>query len=626
MKRLLLSLLLVPLLLLPAAAQEPSPTKGILGICAHAESSDWAQDMLLPLKQIDEERTDVNIFYSYLMLTSLTGPEELEVRKQEIFDGFGDREPELTLIIGGSCYMLAKDVERRWPGTPIIIAGENDYYCDAAYTIRGDADPDAVRHSVYDLRKDGANLTLLHTPAKTKQTIDLMCTLIPDMKKFIFIGGENFQSREQQLIVERYMKTGFPELEYELFYAPDHSTDELIEYLQKQDSRTTGVMFASWVTHKGYLQTISSRNNALHIIEAILPVFNMFWCNLDKNPLVAGYYSYDHELYYLTLRERMLEVLDEGIPPRDMQFVSFPAKQPTVNWSSLRNFGMDTSLIPPDAEIYGKPVSVFEEYGNFIIGGSILLALLIMLLIFALLRRSLLMQKQAKEAAEQANRMKTLLVQNMSHEIRTPLNAIIGFAQLLGLPDGFNTEQEKEEYLSYVMNNSNLLTMLIGDILSLSDMENGSYSINTQPCNLNEVCRLAVKSVDHRAQAGVEMRFEPGLPEDLRVETDGMRVQQLLINYLTNACKHTMEGSIVLKSSLDENPGMITFSVTDTGPGVPPDKAADIFERFVKLNEHKQGAGLGLNICKIIADNLGGRVWLDTTYTGGARFVLTIPN
>ena len=99
----------------------------------------------------------------------------------------------------------------------------------------------------------------------------------------------------------------------------------------------------------------------------------------------------------------------------------------------------------------------------------------------------------------------------------------------------------------------------------------------------------------------------------------------MLINLLTNAEKNTTEGEICLHCSISETPGCITFSVTDTGPGVPAEEAEAIFERFKKLDTFKQGCGLGLNISRIIAKNLGGDVRLDPSYTGGARFVLVIP-
>ena len=121
------------------------------------------------------------------------------------------------------------------------------------------------------------------------------------------------------------------------------------------------------------------------------------------------------------------------------------------------------------------------------------------------------------------------------------------------------------------------------------------------------------------------MYYVPCREEPFHFTTDPRRVQQILINLLTNACKHTAKGEIRMESSLSENPGFVTYSVTDTGPGVPPDQADKIFERFAKLNEFVQGTGLGLSICRDIADRMGAKVFLDTSHTGGARFVFAVP-
>jgi signal transduction histidine kinase len=225
-----------------------------------------------------------------------------------------------------------------------------------------------------------------------------------------------------------------------------------------------------------------------------------------------------------------------------------------------------------------------------------------------------------------ANAAKTRFVQNMSHEVRTPLNAIVGFSQLLSLPDGSLTPEEKDEYSGYIVNNTKMLTMLLDDILNASAMDKGEYRITYENGEKNFMCESAISSAEHRLQPGVKMYYDPEDPAPFTFRTDPRRVQQILINLLTNSCKHTAKGEIRLSSSLTENPGYVTFSVTDTGEGVPADQAERIFGRFEKFNTINGGTGLGLPICRKIATQLGGEAKLDLTHQGnGARFVFTHP-
>ena len=261
----------------------------------------------------------------------------------------------------------------------------------------------------------------------------------------------------------------------------------------------------------------------------------------------------------------------------------------------------------------------------------LIIGILLVILIFLAthiqsLRRHTRELEQANEQVMLANAAKTRFVQNMSHEVRTPLNAIVGFSQLLSLPDGSFPEEEKEEFAGHIVNNTKMLTMLLDDILNTSAMDSGNYSITYEEGECGFMCQAAISSAEHRLQPGVTMRYEPAFEGPFTFTTDPRRTQQILINLLTNSCKHTTEGEIVLRCSLEENPGEVTFSVTDTGPGVPEDQAEKIFDRFTKLNEFVQGTGLGLSICRDIAGRMGGRVYLDTTYKkGGARFVFVLP-
>ena len=234
--------------------------------------------------------------------------------------------------------------------------------------------------------------------------------------------------------------------------------------------------------------------------------------------------------------------------------------------------------------------------------------------------------KEANEKVKLADAAKTRFVQNMSHEVRTPLNAIVGFSQLLSLPDGTLTPEEKDEYAGHIINNTKMLTMLLDDILNASSMDNGTYRISYEEGEKNFMCEAAISSAEHRLQPGVKMYYQPDDPAPFTFTTDPRRVQQILINLLTNACKHTTQGEIKLSSSLTEHEGYVTFSVTDTGPGIPAEQAEKIFERFTKLNEFVQGTGLGLSICRDIASRMGAKVFLDTSHpVPGARFVFMVP-
>lgn len=234
--------------------------------------------------------------------------------------------------------------------------------------------------------------------------------------------------------------------------------------------------------------------------------------------------------------------------------------------------------------------------------------------------------KKTNEKLRLADAAKTRFVQNMSHEVRTPLNAIVGFSQLLSLPDGSFPEEEKQEFAEHIVNNTKMLTMLLDDILNASAMDKGEYRISYEEGEVHFMAQAAISSAEHRLQPGVKLYYQPENQAPFPFTTDPRRVQQILINLITNACKHTSEGEIKVSSSLTDCPGYVSYAVTDTGPGVPADQAEKIFDRFTKLNEYVQGTGLGLSICRDIAGRMGAKVYLDTSYQGkGARFVFEVP-
>ena len=219
--------------------------------------------------------------------------------------------------------------------------------------------------------------------------------------------------------------------------------------------------------------------------------------------------------------------------------------------------------------------------------------------------------------------LKSAFLANMSHEIRTPLNAIVGFSSLMQGEE--LSQEERAEYCAIVVNNSEMLLTLLNDILDISSLECGKIRFNYSAEEIVQICQHILMTTAHTCQPGVEGRLECAV-DSYMLTTDVHRLSQILINLLTNAAKFTSEGSITLGVEICSEQNEVLFSVTDTGPGIPLDKQEMVFNRFEKLDGNKKkGTGLGLAICRQIAMIFGGRIWVDPTYTGGARFIFAHP-
>ncbi|MEG2141122.1 MAG: HAMP domain-containing sensor histidine kinase [Bacteroidales bacterium] len=260
---------------------------------------------------------------------------------------------------------------------------------------------------------------------------------------------------------------------------------------------------------------------------------------------------------------------------------------------------------------------------SFIFAVIILIFLAVILIRTAIVKNILAKSEQelkiAKEKAEESNHLKTVFIQNMSHEIRTPLNAIVGFSSLLA-----EMPEERAEFTKIIEENSSLLLKLVDDMLNISMIETNKHtSFDMKLCDVEECCQSAIASVMNKVKEPVKLTFTPH-QYPLKISTDPHRLHQVLTNLLTNASKFTTEGEINLTYLKDE-PNRVRFMVTDTGIGIPAEKREEIFGRFVKLDDFKQGVGLGLYICLSIVTGMHGRIFVDPSYDDGARFIVDLP-
>jgi len=236
-------------------------------------------------------------------------------------------------------------------------------------------------------------------------------------------------------------------------------------------------------------------------------------------------------------------------------------------------------------------------------------------------KRTVELQK-ALDQATIADRVKTVFIQNMRHEIRTPLNAIMGFAQLM---TNDLSDEERTLYISYIMESNNHLLSTLDNIIDVSNMEVGIFNFKFDQIDLDELCQSKIAENKGRQPAGVNLLYQPS-QKGLQLYTDKKRVGQVLNNLLSNACKNTVAGTIILSVSYDTVNDTAQFIVTDTGKGIPLDKTDLIFQHFEKIDHYSPGLGLGLYVGRLIAHALGGEIYLDTSYTDGAKFVFTVPN
>ena len=228
----------------------------------------------------------------------------------------------------------------------------------------------------------------------------------------------------------------------------------------------------------------------------------------------------------------------------------------------------------------------------------------------------------AKESAERASRMKSDFIQNMSHEVRTPLNSVVGFSQVLA--SKFRDDPAAAEYASIIVSSSMSLLRLVDDVLNVAYLDQAEELPRTDCTAMNDNCHDCVSKTLSQVRPGVTMIFEPST-DDPVVHTNLKRVMQVLQHLLHNAAKFTVEGEIILTYDCLIPERLMRFTVTDTGPGIPPAEQEAVFERFVKLDAFSQGTGLGLPVCRMTALKLGGSLRVDASYTDGCRMILEVP-
>ena len=458
--------------------------------------------------------------------------------------------------------------------------------------------------------------------------IQLLKHLYPDTRHIAFISDNTYGGVAMQALVREEMKK-FPEMNLILLDGRSNTIYTILDKFQKLPENTV-VMVGTWRVDMN--ESYFMRNATYMMMEAnpTVPAFTPASIGLGYwavGGVIPAYRPFGREMAREAIR-----LLDN--PKDTVSHVEIVGSKAVLDYKKVKDLKLDIKSLPFHVEIVGKPVSFYQLYMYQIWAAISIFVILVGGLIISLffyfrtkrlkddLQRSEVDLREAKDRAEESNRLKSAFLANMSHEIRTPLNAIVGFSDVL-TAEG-SSDEDRKGYSEIIKSNSDLLLRLINDILDLSRLDADRVRMTKEPCDVVQLCRLVLTSVDFSRKSNNKFVFT-SKHEDFVINTDVQRLQQVIINLLSNSAKFTQDGVITLDFSVDEGRKLAFFSVTDTGCGIPKEKQKLVFERFEKLDEYAQGTGLGLSICKLTVEKWGGEIWVDPDYTEGARFVFSMP-
>ena len=518
--------------------------------------------------------------------------------------------PAAIVLIGDPGWIVCRELfDDVWKDVPVVVTNARDRLPASVEILLSHAPLTEANSVPAKEWRRGYNITTLKQHYYIKETIELICQLIPDMKRLAFISDDRYISEETRCDMKEVVTKHFPDLPLELLSTTQLSTEALLDTLHSYKSNT-GIIYYSWFESHN-----KDDNNYLfdHIQDVISnftpsPLFLLSSEDLSNNTFAGGYYV-SAESFGQSLLEILYRILD-GEQARNIPETTGGKENAYLCYPVLEEHNIPSYRYPKAAVYINQPQSFFQQHKVEILVCIAILVILVTAITYyiRILRKAYSRLSEAMEKAEQANQLKSAFLANMSHEIRTPLNAIVGFSNMLPEVDD---REEMREYTDIIETNTNLLLQLINDILDMSKIEAGTFDFCPALIDVNQTMEEIEQSMQLRLKNdAVTFTFCERLPECM-LYIDKNRLMQLLSNFIVNAIKFTKSGSIRMGYRMKDI-NTIYFYVSDTGCGMSPEQCRHVFERFVKYNPFIQGTGLGLSICHMIVEHLKGEIGVNS--------------
>ena len=600
--------------------------KRVLVLNAYHHGYHWTDRIMNGINTVFEERDDVELYVNYMDTKRCSDSLYLVQYKNLLTHKY--RHHSFDAIIATDDHALDFLIKYRdevFGSTPVSFCGINDFQTSRTQHAKG--------------------FTGVYESYDVKGTVDLIRHLHPQTNKIVFVSdstvsGQAFLNRAAR--ADSLFK-GQVSFEYVVNMEPV----KLIEKLWNLSSNT--VVIWSIYLRLPDNNVITTKESVRMVTDYTQRPVYCIWDVVGKG-VVGG--KITNPEFQGEQAARIANQLIQGVPAEDIAIEGSPMVY-KFDYKLLNRFGIEARQLPENSVVINQPFSLFQGYRRTIIIVLVIiicLILVILLLLYLIRKRKIAEYKllisyeelkesdkmlketntlleEAKERAEQSDRLKSVFLANLSHEIRTPMNGILGFAGLLKHNNLPLTTQK--EYLDIIEKSGERMLILINELVEISKIEAGEVEISHQNFNVNGMLQhIYLMFKPSAEQKGLSISVKAGLDDDIsQILVDASKLEQVLTNLVKNAIKFTIKGSVAFGYEFKNNE--LLFFVKDTGVGIREESLQVVFDRFSKTQPKvfvaEGGAGLGLSITKSFVEMMGGKIWVESRPNQGTTFFFNLP-
>lgn len=383
----------------------------ILCINSYTESSPWSSRLISNVTEFVQKDPGITLYVEHLNMLLVENDSILEESKRNIFDKYKGRSPRMLLLLENSALLLRNEYRKVWGDIPIVLCAQEDYLDSyEAYIHRQPSTPEERTPLSYLV--DPYNLVYLYADLYIPENIRLMKQMIPGMKELIFIGDGRKVNQDNSALIEQELNTKYPDIKYKFWSAENMTTNQLLDSLYFVDTKTTGVLFASWFYKYAFAGTSMLATNSHKLIAATsVPIFSLSMVNIasGKEGMLGGY-TYNQDRYDAALIQTISDVLKDKQARHISCYIPTDGA-PVINYEILVRDGLSPSTCPANTCFLNKPPTFWEHYRYFILGT--LFSILLITLLFLYRIRNLNALKKAQQNEIDAMATYKMLVNNM---------------------------------------------------------------------------------------------------------------------------------------------------------------------------------------------------------------------